>query len=90
MIKEQATAKPLAADRNILRAEKRGTGQNYVLVIHGGAGTMTRAGSTPEQRAMYRAALVRALEAGYKALKLGDEAMNAAVAAVAVLEGKWS
>lgn len=90
MIKEQAIAKPLAADRNILRAEKRGTGQNYVLVIHGGAGTMTRAGSTPEQRAMYRAALVRALEAGYKALKLGDEAMNAAVAAVAVLEGKWS
>ena len=35
----------------------------YVLVIHGGAGTMSREGSTPEQRADYRAALAEALQA---------------------------
>ena len=35
----------------------------YVLVIHGGAGTMSKEGSTPEQRADYKAALVEALQA---------------------------
>ena len=81
---------PLATDRKILRAARRGSGRNYVLVIHGGAGTMIRDGSTPEQRAKYRTMLIRALEAGHEVLKLGGEAMDAAVAAVAVLEGKWS
>ena len=51
---------------------------------------MIRDGSTPEQRAKYRTMLIRALEAGHEVLKLGGEAMDAAVAAVAVLEGKWS
>ncbi|KAF8556090.1 asparaginase [Imleria badia] len=86
MTKEQLTAKPLAAERNILRAGKHDAGQNYVLVVHGGAGTMTRDGSTPEKRAQYRTVLVRALEAGHQVLKLGGEAMDAAVAAVAVME----
>jgi hypothetical protein len=35
----------------------------YVLVIHGGAGTMSKEGSTLEQRAAYKAALVEALQA---------------------------
>ena len=35
----------------------------YVLVIHGGAGTMSKEGSTPEQRADYKAALAEALRA---------------------------
>jgi len=35
--------------------------RSYVLVIHGGAGTMSKEGSTPEQRAAYRAALSEAL-----------------------------
>ena len=33
----------------------------YVLVIHGGAGTMSKEGSTQEQRAVYKAALAEAL-----------------------------
>ena len=33
----------------------------YVLVIHGGAGTMSKEGSTPEQRAAYKTALAEAL-----------------------------
>ncbi|KAG9316294.1 nucleophile aminohydrolase [Chiua virens] len=60
--------------------------QNYLLVIHGGAGTMNRDNSTPEKRAKYRATLTRALKAGHQVLELGGEAMDAAVAAVTVLE----
>ncbi|KAK1229153.1 hypothetical protein PQX77_007725 [Marasmius sp. AFHP31] len=58
----------------------------YVLVIHGGAGTMTKAGSTPEKIEAYRAALREALDAGYKILSQGGEAIDAAVAAVAAME----
>ena len=66
---------------------KGGSAQHYVLVIHGGAGTMSRDRSTPEQRANYKAALRKALQAGYAVLKEGGEAMDAAVAAVTVMEG---
>jgi len=34
----------------------------YVLVIHGGAGTITRETSTPEQQAAYKKALKKSLE----------------------------
>ncbi|KAG6813675.1 hypothetical protein H0H92_008523 [Tricholoma furcatifolium] len=44
-------------------------GQRYALVIHGGAGTMSKAGSTPEQRAAYKAGLRAALEAAYRGIK---------------------
>ncbi|KAJ6593729.1 asparaginase [Mycena capillaripes] len=59
---------------------------NYVLVCHGGAGTMSRASSTPEQRAAYRTVLRAALEAGYKILGEGGEAMDAVTAAVSTME----
>ncbi|KAF9451273.1 asparaginase [Macrolepiota fuliginosa MF-IS2] len=59
---------------------------NYVLVIHGGAGTITREGSSPKQRADYRKALRDALEAGYNVLRDGGEALDAVVAAVTVME----
>ncbi|EGN99625.1 hypothetical protein SERLA73DRAFT_134933 [Serpula lacrymans var. lacrymans S7.3] len=58
----------------------------YVLIIHGGAGTMLREGSTPEKQAMYKAALSEALKKGYEVLKNGGESMDAAVAAVASME----
>ncbi|KAJ7267571.1 asparaginase [Mycena haematopus] len=59
---------------------------NYVLVCHGGAGTMSRAGSTPEQRSAYRTAIIAALKAGYKILSEGGEAMDAVTAAVSTME----
>ncbi|KAH6869373.1 nucleophile aminohydrolase [Coprinopsis sp. MPI-PUGE-AT-0042] len=59
---------------------------NYVLVVHGGAGTMSKEGSTPEQRQASKIALGEALRAGYVILKEGGEAMDAAVAAVVSLE----
>lgn len=40
----------------------KGSAKNYVLVIHGGAGTMSKEGSTPEQQAAYKAALAEALK----------------------------
>ncbi|KAF5351808.1 hypothetical protein D9756_007393 [Leucocoprinus leucothites] len=60
--------------------------QRYVLVIHGGAGTITRETSSPEQRAAYRKALRTALEAGYQVLHNGGEALDAVVAAVTLME----
>ena len=63
--------------------------QRYTLVIHGGAGTMAKERSTPEQRAQYKAALARALRAGHEVLHLGGEAMDAAVAAVSSMEGDY-
>ena len=51
------------------------------IAIHGGAGTIRRTRSRPE-----RAALERALEAGYRVLKDGGSSLEAVAAAVATLE----
>ena len=48
---------------------------------------MDKSRSTPELRAKYKAALSRALLAGYTVLEAGGEAMDAAVAAVSSMEG---
>lgn len=64
--------------------------QKFVLVIHGGAGTIPRRTSTPEGQALYKTALKTALEAGHTVLREGGEAMDAAVAAVTVLESERS
>lgn len=71
-----------------LKSSKDDRGKaKYTLVIHGGAGTMDRSRSTPELRAQYKAALSRALLAGYEVLSSGGEAMDAVVAAVSSMEG---
>ncbi|KAF8894931.1 asparaginase [Gymnopilus junonius] len=71
----------------LLRPVPRKAGhRDYVLVIHGGAGTMNRVNSTPEQQAAYRTALAQALRAGYQVLNEGGDAMDAVVAAVTVME----
>jgi L-asparaginase / beta-aspartyl-peptidase len=70
------------------RTSEKSKKPHYVLVIHGGAGTMLKENLTPEQRARYKAALSNALKAGYAVLKDGGEAMDAAVAAVSSMEGK--
>ena len=62
--------------------------QKHVLVIHGGAGTILREKSSPEQQARYHAGLRAALLAGNAVLSSGGEAMDAVVAAVSVMEGK--
>ena len=61
----------------------------FVLVIHGGATRLTREGMTLEKQVSYRSALDQALKAGYEVLKDGGEAMDAVVAAISVLEGRF-
>jgi len=56
------------------------------IVIHGGAGTITRKDMSPETEAQYRAALKQALEAGYAVLKQGGKSLDAVQAAIRVME----
>ncbi|KQM68035.1 asparaginase [Sphingomonas sp. Leaf17] len=58
----------------------------WTLVIHGGAGTLTRDTLTPDQDAGARAGLAAALEAGAAVLAGGGAAIDAVEAAVRVLE----
>jgi beta-aspartyl-peptidase (threonine type) len=58
----------------------------YALVIHGGAGTLSREAIGDELDAEIRADLNRALDAGEAVLKDGGASLDAVVAAVRVLE----
>ncbi len=61
-------------------------GAEFGLVIHGGAGTITRESMTSELEEGYRRSLEAALEAGYAILEDGGSAMDAVIAAVMVME----
>jgi len=58
----------------------------YALVIHGGAGTITRAAMTPEREAAYTAKLTEALAQGQTVLREGGPALDAVTAAITVME----
>lgn len=58
----------------------------FVLAIHGGAGTIERGKMTPDREREYRAGLEKALKAGYDVLKNSGSSLDAAEAAVRVLE----
>ncbi|MDB5261687.1 MAG: isoaspartyl peptidase/L-asparaginase, partial [Adhaeribacter sp.] len=63
------------------------TNQNKItLVIHGGAGTITRQNMTPEKEKAYNEALNQALQAGYAILKKGGTSLDAVVATIRVME----
>jgi L-asparaginase / beta-aspartyl-peptidase len=57
-----------------------------VLVIHGGAGTLTRQDMTRRGEQRYRNALDAALSAGHEVLRHGGSALDAAAAAVVAME----
>jgi L-asparaginase / beta-aspartyl-peptidase len=59
---------------------------DYVLVIHGGAGTLSRERMTPEREQEYREKLNEALEAGEEILKTGGTSLEAVKAAIIVME----
>lgn len=61
-------------------------GTGFGMVIHGGAGTISRSSMTPEMEAEYRAALENALRTGYAILSDGGASLDAVEAAVRVLE----
>jgi beta-aspartyl-peptidase (threonine type) len=59
---------------------------SYVLVIHGGAGTILQKNMTPEKEAAYKASLKQALVTGYRVLQSGGSSLDAVEASVRVLE----
>lgn len=78
------TAHPGAHDHDKekpVAAEKK-----WTLVIHGGAGVMSRDKMTPEKDAAARAGLTRALDAGSAVLDKGGSSMDAVSAAIIILE----
>jgi L-asparaginase / beta-aspartyl-peptidase len=62
------------------------TEKKWSLVIHGGAGGMTREKLSPEAEATARAGLDKALSAGSALLNKGGSAMDAVAAAIMVME----
>src|SRR5579875_602696 len=58
----------------------------FVLAIHGGAGTIRREMMTPEREADFRAGLRTALLAGHRVLTAGGGALDAVTQAVMALE----
>jgi len=58
----------------------------FGLVIHGGAGAISRDALTPEQDAAYREALATALQAGYEILINGGNSLDAVEAAIRIME----
>ncbi len=56
------------------------------LVIHGGAGTITRQNMTPEKEKAYKETLTKALQTGYDILKKGGTSLDAVEATVHVME----
>jgi len=56
------------------------------IVVHGGAGVITRGSLTPEQEKEYRAALEQAVLAGYKVLQAGGTSLDAVETAVRIME----
>ena len=68
------------------RVEKVPIKGRAVLVIHGGAGKVSRDRYGPELQARYNQALTLALEAGYDVLARGGCALDAVEAAINVME----
>ena len=62
------------------------TDTNFGLVIHGGAGTISRDRLSPELEQNYRAKLEEALQIGYDVLAVGGTSLDAVEAAIVILE----
>jgi beta-aspartyl-peptidase (threonine type) len=60
--------------------------KKYVLVVHGGAGTILKKNMTAEKETAYRAALTEAIKAGYNALKAKKTSLDAVEATIRILE----
>src|SRR5690606_3174719 len=65
----------------LLSAQKK-----YVMVIHGGAGTILKSNMTPEKEKAYAAKLTEALKAGYAEMQNGKTSVDAVAAAIVVME----
>src|SRR5438477_587683 len=70
----------------VLIAQSTKTSGKYILVIHGGAGTILKTNMTPEKEKLYKQGLQNALNAGNEILKNGGTALDAVEAAIKILE----
>src|SRR5437762_5453967 len=57
-----------------------------MLVMHGGAGTITRASMTPEMEKQYRETLEQAMRAGHAVLMKGGSSLDAVETSIRILE----
>ena len=60
--------------------------KKFVLVVHGGAGTITPENMSPEKEKAYKEKINQALKAGYKDLKEGKSSLEAVQSAIIILE----
>ena len=60
--------------------------KKYVLVIHGGAGTILKSSMTAEKENAYKTKLTEALNAGYAELQKGNSAVEAVAASIVIME----
>jgi len=56
------------------------------IVIHGGAGVITREGLSPEQEKAYRIKLKQAVDSGYDVLAAGGSSLDAVSASIQIME----
>jgi len=64
----------------------QGQRPEFMLVVHGGAGTIRRADMTPQEDSSYRATMTQAVRAGYDLLRADRSALDAIIATITVLE----
>lgn len=67
-------------------AQKESAKPDYVLVIHGGAGTILKKNMTPEKEKAYLEKMNEALKAGEDVLKNDGSSLDAVTAAIMVME----
>ncbi len=60
--------------------------QKYVMVIHGGAGTILKKDMSPEKEKAYITVLTAALQTGYDVLKAGKTSLDAVEASIHIME----
>ena len=83
-VRQPAPDMPATASAN--GVAPAGARPRFMLVVHGGAGTIRRADMTAQMDSSYRASMTRAIRTGYDVLHRGGSSMDAVVATVKVLE----
>lgn len=76
----------LVAFVSTLSAAAHPTGGKIMLVIHGGAGTITRSSMSEEVERQYRGVLEQALRTGHEVLVKGGSSLDAVEATIRVME----
>lgn len=76
----------LISGLNVAAAQETNAPPSAVLVIHGGAGSITRENMSADREAAYREKLEEALRAGHDVLEAGQSSLDAVIAAITVME----